>query len=137
MFRLKSKLFASLALFLFAGCALFSIGYQSAAALNLDNVLFRDVSALAGAKTDAQPQPYNPQLYGAINADIVNCLSIYATIPKSTLSIAQLGYLQDEVNIFKRNDSLSAPAIFFTINAHNLVNTAAQIDSLELLKIKQ
>ena len=135
--RPKTVFFSIVCLAVFAGCSLFSIGYQSATALNLDNVLFRDVSALAGAKTDAQPQPYNPQLYGAINADVVNCLAIYATIPKSTLSVAQLGYLQDEVNVFKRNDSTGASRAFFTINAPLLVSTAAQIDSLELSKIKQ
>ena len=124
---------------LFLGsCSSFQpIAYQNQAVLALDRTLYADVSALVASKTDNPVLPYNPTIYGRIQADIVNCQNAYAVIPKSTISLNQLGDLADAISIFKQDDSLNSPASFFTLDGAPLIDIAFQIDTLEQSKLIQ
>ena len=132
---MKKLLF--LALFL-GSCASFQpIAFQNQAVLALDRTLYADISALVASKTDNPILPYNPTIYGRIQADIVNCKNAYAAIPKSGLSLNQLADLADAVSIFKMDDSLNSSPAFFQLNGPDLINIAFQLDTLEVSKINQ
>ncbi|HEY3875424.1 MAG TPA: hypothetical protein VGM92_08090 [Candidatus Kapabacteria bacterium] len=122
----------------FFGCGSWQpIGFQNAAAMSNDGVLFRDVQTLVTTKTDNPPVGYNPVIYGQIYADIANCQAVYNTIPKSNLSLNQLTNLSNEIALFKAHDSTGASSLFFQINGPELVRTAHDLDTLESSKLTQ
>lgn len=133
---MKSLLFLS-ALFLAACSSWLPIAYQSAAALNADQVLYRDVHALMVGKAEAPASAYNPIAYGQIDGDILNCEGIYRAIAKSNLSIAQLTLLRHSIALYKNRDSVGASASFFQINGSLIDSTASAIVNLEQAKLTQ
>jgi hypothetical protein len=134
---MKRFLLVALALTLGSCSSWITIGYQNATALNLDCVLFSDVQALANGKLAAPPVAYDATLYARVYADINNCEVVYNTIPKSGLSLGQLGLLKTSIEMFRLRDSMGASKAFFEINAPMLDSTASEIRNLEISKLVQ